>query len=82
MAVEVFEGNTGDRKTLRAQARKARERFGLQRVVLVADRGVITEARIREDLATVQALDWITALRAPVIQGLVESGALQLSLFD
>lgn len=82
VAVEVFDGNTGDPKTLAAQLRKLRERFGLTRVVLVGDRGMITDARIRADLSTVEGLEWITALRAPAIAALVEGGALQLSLFD
>jgi hypothetical protein len=82
VAVEVFEGNTGDPKTLASQVRKLRERFGLTRVVLVGDRGLITDARIREDLSPAEGLDWITALRAPAIAALVEGGSLQLSLFD
>ena len=82
VAVEVFEGNTGDPKTLASQVRKLRERFGLARVVLVGDRGLITDARIREDLSPAEGLDWITALRAPAIAALVEGGSLQLSLFD
>lgn len=82
VAVEVFEGNTGDPKTLASQVSKLRERFDLKRIVLVGDRGMITDARIREDLRGQQGLDWITALRAPAIAGLVERGTLQLSLFD
>ena len=82
VAVEVFEGNTGDPKTLASQVGKLRKRFGLKRVVLVGDRGMITDARIREDLSLVEGLDWITALRFPAIAALVESGSLQLSLFD
>src|SRR3990172_6618545 len=82
VAVEVFEGNTGDPKTVAPQVRKLRQRFGLKRVVLVGDRGMITDARIREDLSKVEGLDWITALRAPAIAALVEGGTLQLSLFD
>jgi len=81
LAVEVFEGNTGDPKTLASQLAKLRQRFGLERIVLVGDRGLITEARIREDLAP-QGLEWISALRAPAIAGLLEQGMLQLSLFD
>jgi transposase len=81
VAVEVFPGNTADSKTLAPQVQRLRRRFGLQRVVVVGDRGMITQARIREDLASAQ-LDWITALRAPQIRQLVEAGALQLSLFD
>jgi transposase len=82
VAVEVFDGNTGDPKTLGSQITKLRERFGLQRIVLVGDRGMITQARIDQELAGVEGLDWISALRAPSIAGLVEAGALQLSLFD
>jgi transposase len=82
VAVEVFEGNIGDPQTLAAQVRKLRERFGIQRIVLIGDRGMITDARIREDLATVEGLQWITALRTPAIRKLVDSGSLQLSLFD
>lgn len=82
VAVEVFAGHTGDPKTLGSQLTKVRTRFGLTRLILVGDRGLITEARIREDLAPVAGVDWITALRAPAIRQLVESGALQLSLFD
>jgi hypothetical protein len=82
VAVEVFEGNTGDPKTLASQVRKIREQFGLTRIVLVGDRGMITDARIAEDLRTNPGVDWITALRAPAIRQLVEKGALQLGLFD
>jgi len=82
VAVEVFEGNTGDPTTVAPQVRKLRQRFGLKRVVLVGDRGMITDARIREDLSKVEGLDWITALRAPAIAALVEGGTLQLSFFD
>jgi len=82
VAVEVFEGNAGDPATLASQVRKIRERFGLRRVVLVGDRGMITEARIREDLQGIEGLDWITALRAPAIRKLLAEGALQPSLFD
>ena len=96
VAIEVFEGNTGDPATLAAQIGKLKQRFGLQHVVLVGDRGLIrprsglmcrkasaalTEARISEDIATA-GLDWITALRGPAIKQLVNSGAIQLSLFD
>ena len=82
IAVEVFDGNTADPSTLPAQVAKLKERFGLSRVVLVGDRGMITEARIREDLAPA-GLDWLTALRAPAIQALAaDNGPLQISLFD
>jgi Transposase DDE domain len=82
IAVEVFPGNTADPKTVAAQVRKLRERFGLQRLMLVGDRGMLTSARIREDLQPVPGLEWITALRAPAIQKLASDGVLQLSLFD
>jgi len=81
VAVEVFEGNTADPMTLSAQIDKLRKRFGLSRVVLVGDRGMITSARIRDELRPA-GLDWITALRAPQIRALVDAGAFQLSLFD
>jgi hypothetical protein len=82
VAIEVFEGNTADPATLGAQVDKLKQRFGLERVVVVGDRGMITSARIREDLAPA-GLDWITALRAPQIQALAaDNGPLQLSLFD
>ena len=82
VAVEVFEGNAGDPSTLAAQVTKLKERFGLSRVMLVGDRGMITEARVQENLAPA-GLDWLTALRAPAIQALAaDNGPLQLSLFD
>jgi hypothetical protein len=82
VAVEVFEGNTADPTTLAAQIEKLRQRFQLNRVVLVGDRGMITAARIEADLRPA-GLDWITALRAPDIRALAEDGGpLQLSLFD
>jgi len=81
VAVEVFEGNTADPMTLSVQIDKLKERFGLSRVVLVGDRGMITSARIRDELRPA-GLDWITALRAPQIRALLDAGAFQLSLFD
>ena len=82
IAVEVFDGNTADPSTLSAQVEKIKDRFGISRVVLVGDRGMITSARIRDDLKPA-GLDWITCLRAPAIQALAaENGPLQLSLFD
>ena len=82
IAVEVFEGNTGDPSTVASQVRKLRDRFGLKRVVLVGDRGMLTEARLRQDIGPVEGLDWITALRAPAIAALVEAGQVDMSLFD
>ena len=81
IAVEVFEGDTADPMTLASQVQKLKARFGLRRIVVVGDRGLITAARIREDLEPA-GLDWITALRAPQIKELIEAGPLQLSLFD
>jgi len=82
IAVEVFEGNTADPATVAAQIDKLKQRFGLQRVVMVGDRGMLTQARIEKTLRPA-GLDWITALRAPAIQALAaEHGPLQMSLFD
>ena len=81
VAIEVFEGRTADPMTLASQVGKLKERFGLDHVVLVGDRGMITQARITEDLSAA-GLDWITALRAPAIKALRDAGALQMSLFD
>ena len=82
VAVEVFEGNTADPVTLPAQIDKLRQRFKLQHVVMVGDRGVLTSARIEQTLRPA-GLDWITALRAPAIKQLAAAGGpLQPSLFD
>jgi hypothetical protein len=82
IAVEVFAGNTADPSTLKTQIAKLRQRFGLRRVVLVGDRGMITQARITEELQPA-GVDWITTLRAPAIQALArDDGPLQISLFD
>jgi transposase len=81
VAIEVFDGNTGDPTTLAPQIGKLKQRFGLSHVVLVGDRGMITEARITEDIKSA-GLDWITALRGPAIKDLLNSGTLQLTLFD
>ena len=82
VAVEVFDGNTADPSTLSRQVRTLKDRFGISRVVLVGDRGMITAARIRDDLRPA-GLDWISCLRAPAIQALAaENRPLQLSLFD
>ena len=81
VAIEVFAGNTGDPKTVAAQVKKLKERFGLCHVVLVGDRGMLTKARLKDDVVPAE-LDFITALRAPAIKALVEADAIQLSLFD
>jgi transposase len=82
IAVEVFEGNINDASTLSPLLEKVRERFGIQQVILVGDRGVLTSARIEQELKGIKGLDWITGLRAPQIRELVEQEAIQLSLFD
>ena len=81
VAVEVFEGNVGDPSTLPTQISKIKERFELERVVLVGDRGMITEARLEKTIKPA-GLDWITALRAPAIRDLAKAGAIHRSLFD
>jgi len=82
VAVEVFAGNTSDPKTVASQVNKLRQRFGLSDMVLIGDRGMITSARIREDLPGSQGIRWISALRATQIQKLAAVGQLQMSLFD
>jgi len=83
VAIEVYPGNTADPKTLSDQIRKVRERFGLTRVVFVADRGLLTSARINEELRGVEGLDWISALRSEQVRKLLQpAGPLQPSLFD
>jgi hypothetical protein len=82
VAVEVFPGNTGDPKTVAPQVDKLRRRFQLKQVILVGDRGMLTSARIREDLQLEEGLQWISALKSIQIQQLVKGGQLQLSLFD
>src|SRR5579859_3624960 len=81
VAIEVFEGNTGDPTTVASQVSKLKDRFALTKVVLVGDRGMLTAARLREDIGP-EGLDWITALRAPQVKKLVRDGDLQLTLFD
>jgi hypothetical protein len=81
VAIEVFAGNTGDPTTVASQVDKLKDRFGLTKVVLVGDRGMLTAARLREDVRPAH-LDWITALRAPQVKNLVRGGDLQLTLFD
>ena len=81
VAIEVFAGNTGDPATVAAQVPRVKDRFALARVVLAGDRGMLTAARLRENVRPA-GLDWITALRAPQVKALVRDGALQLELFD
>ena len=81
IAIEVFEGNTADPKTLTAHIDKLKTRFGLSNIAVVGDRGMLTSARIRDELRPAH-MDWISALRADQIRVLVNDAALQLSLFD
>jgi hypothetical protein len=82
VAIEVFEGNTSDPATLLSAIEKLRKRFSLARVVLVGDRGMLTEARLEQDVRPCEGIEYITALRAPAVAALCRSGSLQLSLFD
>ena len=81
VAVEVYEGNTGDPTTVPDQVEKLRKRFGLGRAVLVGDRGMLTETQIGK-LREHPGLGWVSALRAGAIRELADGGTLQLSLFD
>jgi hypothetical protein len=81
VAVSVYPGNTGDAATVPDQVDRLRQRFGLERVVLVGDRGMLTETRI-DLLRRHPGLGWISALRSQAIRALVDQGSLQLSLFD
>jgi transposase len=81
VAVQVYPGNTGDPSTVTDQGEKLRHRFGLNHLVLVGDRGMLTQTQI-EKLKAYPGLGWISALRSAAIRELVESGSLQMSLFD
>ena len=81
VAVDVYPGNTGDPSTVPDQVEKLRERFGLERVVLVGDRGMLTQTQI-DALREHPGLGWISALRFTAIRDLAEGGAFQLPLFD
>ena len=81
VAVSVFEGNTGDPKTLLPQVSAMRERFAIERFVLVGDRGMITQKQV-DVLQTLEGIDWITALRPGAIRRLLDGQALQMDLFD
>jgi len=81
VSVEVYRGNTGDPTTVADQVEKLRQKFALSRVVLVGDRGMLTQTQIRA-LKKHPGLGWITALRSAAIRKLVDGGTLQLSLFD
>jgi hypothetical protein len=78
IAIEVFPGNTADPPTFTQIVATARKRFGINRIVFVGDRGMITSARINEDLRGVDGLDWISALRTEGIRKLREAGTIQI----
>lgn len=82
IAVEVFKGNISDAKTLGAQVRKVTETYGINRVIIVGDRGIVTDSVIRGELSQVDGLRWVGALRAPTIRQLVRDKSIQMSLFD
>ena len=81
VSVSVFDGNTGDPKTLLPQVEKARTSFGLERLVMVGDRGMISNVQV-DAIAKLDGVDWITALKSGAIARLAEAGHLQLDLFD
>jgi hypothetical protein len=80
VSVQVYEGNTLDHKTVSDQIKKLKERFGVKRVVMIGDRGMLKQAQIAE----IGAHEWsyITALTKPQVEGLLEQGVIQLDLFD
>lgn len=81
VSVSVFKGNTGDSTTVMDEVEKVQSRFGIESMVLVGDRGMITQKQI-DQLKDRPGIEWITALRSPAIQALVKREALQLGLFD
>lgn len=81
VAVSVFKGNTGDPPTLLPEVQRVRERFGIERLVMVGDRGMISQTQISA-LKTLEGTDWITALKTEALRDLVATGHVQLGLFD
>jgi len=82
VAVTVFAGNTADSATLTGEVQKLRGDFGIATLVLVGDRGMISQRAITEELSAIDGLAWITALKGERIRALVAGGGLQLGLFD
>ena len=82
IAIEVFSGNTADPPTFTEIVTRVRKRFGINRIVFVGDRGMITTARINADLRQTKGFDWISALRTEGIRKLLEAAEIQMSLFD
>jgi len=81
VAVSVFEGNTGDPKTLMPQVDKMRDAFGIDQFVMVGDRGMLTQKQV-DVLHDIDGIDWIGALRPEAIKKLATSGTIQMGLFD
>lgn len=81
VSISVFKGNTGDPKTLLPQVDKARSQFGIERMVIVGDRGMISQKQITA-LCDQEGVAWITALKTGAIRSLVDGGHLQLGIFD
>ncbi len=82
VSISVFKGNTTDSETLLEQVKKMRERFAIVSLVIVGDRGMITQKQIDDELSELDGVEWITALKSASIRKLVEAGHLQLGLFD
>ena len=82
ISIEVLPGNTADPNAFSNLVQRVRERFGIERVIFVGDRGMITSKRIDDDLRNTQGLDWISALRTEGIRSLVDAGKVARSLFD
>jgi transposase len=81
VAVSVYEGNTNDAKTLVPQVRKLKDDFGIKHLVIVGDRGMVSQKAI-DEIKNIDGLDWITALKSGRIRALLDGGHLQLGLFD
>jgi transposase len=81
VAVSVYEGNVADSQTLLPEVKRLREAFGIEQLVMVGDRGMISQKAIAE-LCETEGIDWITALKSASIRVLLEQGHLQLGLFD
>ena len=81
VSVSIFEGNTGDPKTLMPQVEKVRNTFGIEQFVMVGDRGMLTQKQV-DVLYDIDGMDWIGALRPEAIKNLVTNGAIQMGLFD
>jgi transposase len=81
VAISVYEGNRADAATLMPQVKRLREQFGIGKLVLVGDRGMVSQSSI-DELRELDTVSWITALKSPQIRSLIEQGTVQLGLFD